>query len=69
MKKAAKRMAANGVTRRVNICFIMQKIIFKLLAAINKAILPSYSRRDLTKLTKVDKAVIAYRYWITKNAL
>ncbi|MCG8390740.1 MAG: hypothetical protein MJA30_34655 [Cytophagales bacterium] len=45
------------------------KRIFKLLAAVNKIILPKYSQRDLNKLSKLDKAIIAYRYFITKNAL
>lgn len=47
----------------------MKRAIFKLLAAINKAILPRYSRRDLDHLSKLDQALIAYRYWVTKNSL
>ena len=47
----------------------MKKAIFKILAAVNKAILPRYSRRDLNKLSKLDQAFIAYRYWVTKNSL
>jgi len=45
------------------------KKVFKLLARINKMILPRYSKRDLNRLSKLDKAIIAYRYFITKNAL
>lgn len=47
----------------------MKKSVFKLLAQINKVILPRYSKRDLTRLGKLDKVIVAYRYWITKNAL
>lgn len=42
---------------------------FQSLARINKLILPRYSKRDITKLSKWDKLVIGYRYYITKNAL
>ncbi|MBT1701869.1 hypothetical protein KK060_01175 [Fulvivirgaceae bacterium PWU20] len=47
----------------------MKKSIFKLLARINKYILPRYSKRDITKLSKLDQAIVAFRYWVTKNAL
>ncbi|AVI51347.1 SsrA-binding protein [Pukyongia salina] len=49
----------------------MKKHIFKLLAKLNKAILPSYSKRrlDLTKATKLQLAIFGYRLWVTKNAL
>jgi hypothetical protein len=47
----------------------MKKIAFRILARINKLILPRYSKRDITKLSKVDQALIAYRYWVTINAL
>jgi hypothetical protein len=35
----------------------------------NKLLLPRYSKRDLSKLSKIDKALVAYRYWVTTNAL
>lgn len=47
----------------------MKKSLFKLLAKANRVVLPRYSKRDLTKLSKVDQAIIAFRYWVTKNAL
>lgn len=47
----------------------MKKTIFKILAKVNKVILPRYSKRDITKLSKVDKAIVAYRYWVTLHAL
>lgn len=43
--------------------------LFRVLAQINKKIMPRYSKRDLNKLKKLDKLLIAYRYYITKNAL
>ena len=47
----------------------MKKSIFKLLAKVNKVIVPRYSQRDITKLSKIDKAFVAYRYWVTTNSL
>jgi hypothetical protein len=47
----------------------MPKFFFKVLARINKAILPRYSRRDITRLSRIDKAIVGFRYWVTKNAL
>jgi hypothetical protein len=45
--------------------------MFKLLAKINKALLPNYTKQqlDLAKATKFQKAIIAYKYWVTKNSL
>ena len=47
----------------------MKKSLFKLLANIDKRILPRYSQRDLSRLSRLDQAIIAFRYWVTKNAL
>jgi len=47
----------------------MKKSFFKILATINKVILPRISKRDLNRLSKFEKAVVAYRYWVTINAL
>ena len=49
----------------------MKKVIFKLLAKLNKTILPSYSKKrlDLAKATKLEMAIIGWRWFVTKNAL
>ena len=47
----------------------MKLTIFRTLAKVNKAILPSYKDKDLTKLTTMDKVIVGWRIWITKNAL
>lgn len=47
----------------------MKKSLFKILARINKWVLPRYSKRDITRLSKFDQALIGFRYWVTKNAL
>jgi len=47
----------------------IKKALFKFLARVNKFILPKYSNKNLDHLSKIDKAVIAYRYYITKNAI
>ena len=49
----------------------MKKQIFKVLAKINKAILPSFSKRrlDLSKASKLQLAIIGWRVYVTKNSL
>jgi hypothetical protein len=47
----------------------MKKSVFKILASINKLILPRYSQKDITKLSKLEQGIVAYRYWVTVNAL
>ncbi|MGC1241948.1 MAG: hypothetical protein WA874_10175 [Chryseosolibacter sp.] len=47
----------------------MKKSFFKLMAQVNRWLLPRYSKRNLSKLSKVDQAIIAFRYWVTKNSL
>lgn len=48
---------------------MMKKNLFKILAKINKVIMPRFSQRDITRLSKIEKAMVAYRYWVTLNAL
>ena len=43
--------------------------MFKILAKINKVILPSMIGKDLSRLTGPQKLLLVYRYWVTKNAL
>jgi hypothetical protein len=49
----------------------MKKEVFKLLAKLNRAVLPSYSKRqlDLSKATKLQMAIIGWRWFVTKNSL
>ena len=47
----------------------IRKRAFRMLAAINRAMLPKQWHRDLTRLSKARMALAAYRYWVTKNAL
>jgi hypothetical protein len=44
---------------------------FKIIAKINKLVLPSYThqRLDLAKATKLQLAVFAWRVYVTKRAL
>ena len=48
-----------------------KKHLFKILAILNKTLLPSLSKRgvDVYKLNKRQKLLLAYRYWVTKNTL
>jgi hypothetical protein len=49
----------------------MKKRLFKILAKINKLILPSLSKRgvNINKLNKRQKLLLGYRCWVTKNSL
>ncbi len=47
----------------------MKKIFFKQLAAFNKLFLPKYYKRDLAKLKSWEKAIVAYKYWVTISSL
>ncbi|WP_345278056.1 SsrA-binding protein [Litoribaculum gwangyangense] len=49
----------------------MRKQVFKFLSKINKLILPSYSKQrlDLAKATKLQMAIIGWKWFVTKNAL
>jgi len=45
-------------------------MFYKVLAKINKALLPSYTKKglDLAKASKLQLAIIGWRYYVTKNA-
>ena len=45
--------------------------MYKLLAKINKILLPSFTRRrlDLAKANKWQMAIIGWKYFVTKKAL
>ena len=46
-----------------------RKLFFKVLARLNKLIIPTFRYKDLSRLRKLDKLVIVYRYWVTRNSL
>ena len=46
-----------------------KKYVFKILAAINKVVIPSLIAKDLSKLKGYEKLILGYRYWVTKNSL
>jgi hypothetical protein len=47
----------------------MKKWLFKLLVKINKMVLPSLYQKDPMKLTTLQKAILAYRYWALTRSL
>ncbi|WP_185113806.1 hypothetical protein [Chryseobacterium sp. Leaf405] len=47
----------------------MKKSIFRFLNKINKSVLPKLSDKDPTKLTKIQKGILAYRYFVLVNSL
>jgi hypothetical protein len=47
----------------------MKRRFFKVLNTINKAILPKYSKKDALKLTKFERAVVGYKYFVLINSL
>ncbi|MEN8966586.1 MAG: SsrA-binding protein [Polaribacter sp.] len=49
----------------------MKKKMFIFLAKVNKALLPSFTKKglDISKATKLQLAIIGWRAFVTKNAL
>ena len=49
----------------------MKKQIFKTIAKINKAVLPSFTKKelDITKATKMQLVIIGWRAYVTINSL
>ena len=49
----------------------MKKQIFKTLAKLNKAILPSFTKKrlDISKASKYQLAIIGWRSFVTQNSL
>ena len=47
----------------------LRKSMFRTLAQLNKVLLPRLWSKDLLRLTPLQKALVAYRYWVTRNAL
>ncbi|WP_197053482.1 MULTISPECIES: hypothetical protein [Sphingobacterium] len=47
----------------------MKKKLFKILNAFNKAVLPKYSKKDPSKLSKFQLAIVAYRYYVLTRSL
>ena len=49
----------------------MKRSFFRILAKLNKIVLPSFTKQgvDLSKATKFQLVLFAYRLWVTKNAL
>jgi len=49
----------------------MKKTVFKVLAKVNKAVLPSFTKKqlDITKASKIQLAIIGWRAYVTMNAL
>jgi len=49
----------------------MKLILFKIIANLNKLLLPSLSKRriDLTKITMIEKAVLGLKLYITKKVI
>lgn len=49
----------------------MKKQVFKIIAKVNKVILPSYTKKqlDISKASKLQLAIIGWRSFVTKRAL
>lgn len=47
----------------------MQRSLFRFLAQINRVVLPKMWDKDLLRLNKMQKLIVAWRIWVTKNAL
>ena len=49
--------------------FSRKNLFFQLLAKLNKLLLPSLYKKDIKTLKIWEIGIIAYRYWVTKNAI
>lgn len=47
----------------------MKKSVFRFLNKINKAVLPKLSDKDPATLTKLQKGILAYRYFVLVNSM
>lgn len=47
----------------------MKKSFFRLLNALNKKVLPKLSDKDPNTLTKLEKGILAYRYFVLVNSM
>ncbi|MDG2193330.1 MAG: SsrA-binding protein [Polaribacter sp.] len=49
----------------------MKKLFFKILAKLNKALLPSFTKKelDITKASKFQLAIIGWRAFVTMHSL
>ena len=48
---------------------INRRLFFKILAKVNKLIIPPLNKKEIGKLKKYEKVILGYRYWVTKNSL
>ena len=48
---------------------MLKKSAFKILLKFNKTFLPSVSKLNVYKMSKMDKALVGYKYWVLLNAL
>lgn len=47
---------------------VMKKVFFQLINKINKALLPRYSKENPEKLTKLQQAIVGFRYYVLINS-
>lgn len=47
----------------------MKKSFFQLLNTVNKKLLPKLSDKDPNSLSKIEKGILAYRYFVLVNSL
>ena len=48
---------------------INRKLFFKMLAKVNKLVIPSLYKKNIGELKSYEKVILGYRYWVTKNSL
>ena len=47
----------------------MKRSLFRILARLNKLLLPKLWDKNLLRLSKTQKLIVAWRYYVTRNAL
>ena len=53
----------------LSLLWVKIKYYFKILAKVNKLIIPSLYKKDIGNLKSYEKVILGYRYWVTKNSL
>lgn len=48
---------------------MLQKSFFKVLLKFNKTFLPKVSKLNVYKMSKADKVLVAYKYWVLLHVL
>ncbi|MFT5761256.1 MAG: hypothetical protein ACI8WA_000366 [Polaribacter sp.] len=71
LSKLKQRGISFDLNTKLSIFKTMKKRFFKIVASVNKAVLPSFTKRqlDISKASKIQLAIIGWRAYITIHSL